>query len=277
MDWRLLRAVSRSFYLTIRLLPAPVRETIALGYLLARASDSIADTSGASIEARRSALDGLLRGEIDTQAVAELAKQQIADAERVLVGRLPELIALAKVSPDRERLEWVWERILRGQLFDLTRFDDRADPLSPEELDEYTFLVAGCVGEFWTRLCADRLPGFSKRDSSEMTADAIRYGKGLQLVNILRDRAADAANGRIYVPAERFDEVRCLAFAHLDAGWRWVRAVNVGRVRFACVIPLRIGGATLARCHANSGPVKIRRAEVRRILLGSLPTLWQRP
>lgn len=277
MDWRLLREVSRSFYLTIRLLPAPVRETIALGYLLARASDSIADTSAARLDARRSALEGLRRGEIDSQAVAELAKQQTAEAERVLVGRLPELVALAKASPDRERLEWVWDRILRGQLFDLTRFDDRSDPLSPEELDEYVFLVAGCVGEFWTRLCADRLRGFSKREPSEMTADAIRYGKGLQLVNILRDRAADAANGRIYVSAERFDEVRRLAFDHLEAGWRWVRAVGVGRVRFACVIPLRIGAETLARCHADSGSVKVRRAEVRRILLESLPTLWLRP
>src|SRR5438093_12461950 len=41
----LLRSVSRSFYLSIRFLPALLREPIALAYLLARTSDTVADTS----------------------------------------------------------------------------------------------------------------------------------------------------------------------------------------------------------------------------------------
>src|SRR5687767_2210133 len=41
----LLKAVSRSFYLSIRLLPAGLRRPIALAYLLARATDTIADTA----------------------------------------------------------------------------------------------------------------------------------------------------------------------------------------------------------------------------------------
>ena len=41
----LLRGVSRSFYLSIRLLPAPLRRPIAVAYLLARAADTLADTA----------------------------------------------------------------------------------------------------------------------------------------------------------------------------------------------------------------------------------------
>ena len=40
----LLRDVSRSFYLTLRVLPGPIRKPIGLAYLLARTTDTIADT-----------------------------------------------------------------------------------------------------------------------------------------------------------------------------------------------------------------------------------------
>ena len=48
----LLRSVSRSFYLSIRFLPAQLREPIALAYLLARVTDSVADISGISVPVR---------------------------------------------------------------------------------------------------------------------------------------------------------------------------------------------------------------------------------
>src|SRR5437763_15644859 len=41
----ILRSVSRSFYLSVRLLPAQLREPVALAYLLARATDTVADTT----------------------------------------------------------------------------------------------------------------------------------------------------------------------------------------------------------------------------------------
>jgi farnesyl-diphosphate farnesyltransferase len=276
MDWTLLRGVSRSFYLTIRLLPSPVREPIALGYLLARASDSIADTSAAELAYRVEALRQLRGGEIAPGVVAALAERQSAPAEAELLRRLPGLLNMLERSPARERIEWVWAHILRGQIFDLERFHAGAEPLSPEELDEYTFLVAGCVGEFWTRLCAERLPGFSRRPVEELVRLGIAYGKGLQLVNILRDRRGDAAIGRVYVPDERFVETKALAASGLDAGLRWVAAVDNRRVRFACLPPARIGIETLACIEQDSGPVKISRRDVRRVLVGALPVLWNR-
>ena len=42
--WMLLRGVSRSMYLSLRALPAGVRDSMGLGYLLCRAADTIADT-----------------------------------------------------------------------------------------------------------------------------------------------------------------------------------------------------------------------------------------
>ncbi|HEU4677886.1 MAG TPA: squalene/phytoene synthase family protein [Terrimicrobiaceae bacterium] len=214
MDWPLLRRVSRSFYLTLRLLPPQVRESIALAYLVARLSDTLAD--GAQTE-----------------------------GEKQLLARRKEIEGWLEKSPDRHDIETVWSTIQQGQRFDQDRFSTNPAPLSAEELDNYTYLVAGCVGEFWTRLCQKKIPGFASRDLGEMIDLGIRFGKGLQLVNILRDRHADAENNRIYVPPTRFDEVLAAARAHLEAAQRYVAALRNYRLRVACALPLDLATETL--------------------------------
>ena len=214
IDWPLLKRVSRSFYLTLRLLPTQVRESIALAYLLARLSDTVVD--GAT-----------------------------TDAERQLLARRQEIEGWLSQSPDRLEIENVWSTICLGQRFDHERFSANSSPLSPEELDRYTYLVAGCVGEFWTGLCQKKIPGFASLEFFEMTDLAIRFGKGLQLVNILRDRHGDALMGRLYVPPERFSAVLAEARAHLSAARRYVDALQIYRLRVACTLPLYLGDATL--------------------------------
>ncbi len=67
----------------------------------------------------------------------------------------------------------------------------RALPTSGD-LDEYTYLVAGCVGEFWTRIVfRAHVRNFSERHEPAMLALGVQYGKGLQLINILRDVGSD--------------------------------------------------------------------------------------
>src|SRR2546428_6285890 len=71
----LLRLVSRSFYLSIRFLPAQLREPVALAYLLARATDSVADTTGISGRVRIATLkmvsDGI-QGKASREVVVNL-------------------------------------------------------------------------------------------------------------------------------------------------------------------------------------------------------------
>ena len=64
-----------------------------------------------------------------------------------------------------------------------------------EELDDYTYRVAGCVGEFWTKMCRAHLFPRAPLDDAFLLANGVRFGKGLQLVNILRDVAADLRHG----------------------------------------------------------------------------------
>src|SRR6056297_2017116 len=58
-DQALLKSVSRSFYLSIRFLPATMREPVALGYLIARLTDTVADAPGIPEERRLELLEGL--------------------------------------------------------------------------------------------------------------------------------------------------------------------------------------------------------------------------
>ena len=291
----ILRSVSRSFYLTIRWLPRPLREPVALAYLLARATDTIADTEEIPAQDRLTTLRKfahVIAGEEDFAGMAEtlarFAAQQRDTAERTLIENAGALVEqLAKTEPpDRADIREVLRTIVRGQELDLQRFGDPAKITSlrsGDELDEYTYLVAGCVGAFWTRLGFRHCPPFAGRSPNEMEKLGIEYGKGLQLINVLRDRGVDLRAGRGYLPAEELaqtsaDEVfaRWLAKAEkqIAAGIDYCSALTNWRLRFATALPALIGARTVARlraagAEAQERKIKVSRKEVRRILLAA--------
>ena len=290
----ILKSVSRSFYLTIRFLPRPLREPVSLAYLLARATDTMADTASIPAAARRNILREFARviaGELDFNAVAQplrdFAGQQNDRSERTLIENLRECIAwLAKLdSADRDDIRDVLRTLVKGQELDLQRFGDPANMTSLRtgtELDEYTYLVAGCVGNFWTKLGFRHCTTFASRPSAEMTKLGIDYGRGLQLINVLRDRAADTAAGRGYLPA---DELAAAPVAEVVANWllKAEAKITAGidycsyltnwRIRFATALPALIGARTIALLRADgigAEKIKVPRKEIRRILTAGL-------
>src|SRR6266700_3798895 len=119
----LLRSVSRSFYLSIRILPARLREPVALAYLLARTTDTVADTARISGKLRAETLQTLsnaiqgnaTRGSI-VDLVASFAPLQENAHERTLLESLPRCLEwLEQLSPDdRDDIRAVLEKIARG-------------------------------------------------------------------------------------------------------------------------------------------------------------------
>ena len=210
----------------------------------------------------------------------------------------------------------VLDTITSGQELDLRRFASAsAQSLvalrTDEELDDYTYRVAGCVGEFWTKMCRAHLFPQAPLDDAFLLANGVRFGKGLQLVNILRDVAADLRNGRCYLPAERLagaglkpedllqpanePRLRPLYHAYLDhaeahllAGWAYTNALprRCVRVRLACAWPILIGRETLKRLRAGNAldpaqRIKVSRREVRQFMLRSVllypwPGAWEK-
>lgn len=311
----LLRGVSRSFYLSIRLLPPALRRPVAVAYLLARASDTIADSTTTPASGRQQQLatlsDAVAGASTAPSALAEIAATAGAATpdprERRLLGALPQCLAWLEALPaaDQADIRTVLRHITKGQLLDIERFEggQPAPALqNAAELDEYAYLVAGCVGEFWTDLCARHLHDFAQLPTEQMRVLGRDYGMGLQLVNILRDTGADLAAGRCYLPADELAQAglpasalgqapsrlapvwtrwHAIACLRLEQGMRYAQAVNSPRVRAASALPALIGVRTLALLHEAGGlalrqPVKVPRAEVRALLLRLALTLAAR-
>ena len=322
----LLRATSRSFYLTLRVLPAAVRPQIGLAYLLARTTDTIADTEIVPSALRLDALHKLRERILGQNSVplnfGELAQNQSSPAEKLLLEKTEDSLALLQtLSPaDLKLVREVLTTITSGQELDLRRFGGSAMGNQPAgkiipletavELDDYTYRVAGCVGEFWTKICRAHLFPKAKLNEKQFIIDGIRFGKGLQLVNILRDLPADLKKGRCYLPAQRLDEAglfpetllspvnaeKFLPFyhgyldkaeSHLRAGWNYTNNLPIGqfRVRLACAWPILLGMKTIEKLRAAGvielqQRVKVSRGEVRGIILRSilacpLPGVWR--
>ncbi|MEO6969913.1 MAG: squalene/phytoene synthase family protein [Chthoniobacterales bacterium] len=291
----ILKSVSRSFYLSIKFLPRPLREPVSLAYLLARATDTIADTAPIPAATRLTTLLAFARviaGAADFDTVAEplraFAGQQSDPHERALIENVRGCIAwLEQLEPaDRDDIRAVLKTIVTGQQLDLTRFGDPVAFTSLQtaaELDEYTYLVAGCVGEFWTKLGVRKAPPFATLAPNEMTKLGVTYGRGLQLINVLRDRGADRQAGRSYLPAQElatrpeaevFADWLNAAEAKIGAGIDYCSALTSWRTRFATALPALIGARTIALLRAaesGAGKIKVPRKMVRRILLAALP------
>ena len=318
----LLRDTSRSFYLTLRALPGAIRPQISLAYLLARTADTIADTELIPIEQRLDALKRLrerIQGSSSAPLnLAGLAQHQGSSAEATLLEKVEDSLTLLQtLSPaDQPLVRTVLNTITGGQELDLRRFAEAsAENIvaleTAAELDDYTWRVAGCVGEFWTKICRAHLFPTLRLDDQQLLADGVRFGKGLQLVNILRDLPADLKKGRCYLPKDKLEPVGLLpevllspineakfrplfheyldrAGSHLAAGWAYTNALPFGqvRVRLGCALPILIGVKTIERLRAASvldlqQRVKVPRGEMRRIRLGlilfyPLPGVWRR-
>src|SRR5277367_3472851 len=134
----LLKATSRSFYLTLRVLPARVRPQIGLAYLLARTTDTIADTELVPPAQRLDALQKL-RERILGQTSAplnfgELAQKQNLFAEKLLLEKTEaSAAALQTLSlTDLKLVRDVLTIITSGQELDLKRFAGSATvPVAP--------------------------------------------------------------------------------------------------------------------------------------------------
>ena len=308
----ILKQVSRSFYLTLAVVPANVRDQIGLSYLFARAADTIADTDVIERAQRLQYLKQFraqFAGEqINWDAIrgiqAALAPHQVDSAERILLQRLEDCFRLYLdcTQDDRIRIRRLMSTLPNGMEMDLSRFHgDMAKDLTAlqtlDDLDQYTYYVAGCVGEFWTDMTCGHRPALAQWNVKEMSAVGVRFGKGLQLTNLLKDLAKDLQRGRCYIPetmlkeaglapkdllrADQADAFRpvlrqllTIAREHLDQGWLYTMAIPrlEIRLRLSCMWPILFAGETLrliARSDELLNPavtLKISRGTVYRIM-----------
>lgn len=314
-----LKQVSRSFYLTLSVLPGCVVKQVGLAYLFARAADTIADAGRLDRTTRTTLLRQLKLqfvrescDRIEIQAIQTMTVRHQGHAgERTLLEHLDQCFHVYEnLTPDDQvEIRRVLQILISGMEMDLERFPGESEfdltaLSSLDDLDVYTYKIAGCVGEFWTNLMYSHLPRIQRTwDREAMIRTGIRFGKGLQLTNILKDLSTDLRRGRCYVPLELLaqagleprdlleartmpafrpilDTLIQTALAHLDEGWLYATSIPrlEVRLRLACMWPILIALKTLdllTTCDNILDPtqkLKISRFEVYRIIVTSTLT-----
>ncbi|MBI3292740.1 MAG: squalene/phytoene synthase family protein [Elusimicrobia bacterium] len=315
--YELLRGVSRSLYLSLRLLPAVVREPISLAYLFCRAADTIVDAKSLPYEQRFASLR-MFRKPFETSSSPDaqeiLAHLGAVNSASPSVSEQRLLAHLGRCFEWFGQLEEPYPRFIRkvvlsvtqGMAMDLEVFRNGTSKQpralgTLQELDQYCFYIGGAPGEFWTNVGLAGLPALHKNGAG-LIEQGIRFGKGLQLTNILRDLATDLRLGRCYLPGEMLErvglsarhlletrawpavrpvlnELMGIALTNLDQGKLYVQALSrrEGRFRLAVTWPLFIAVETL-RLIADSSRlldptvrIKVSRPRLYQLLLRSLP------
>jgi phytoene synthase len=171
-------AAGTSFYWAMRLLPRERRNGMYAIYAFCREVDDIADGER-PVEHKLTALAGW--------------RQEV---EALYRGQPRHLVARALLEPT-QRFELRKEDFL--SILDGMEMDARENIKAPDltTLDLYCARVASAVGHLSVHVFGDC------SEAAHAVADSL--GRALQLTNILRDLAEDAARGRLYLPREILD------------------------------------------------------------------------
>lgn len=303
----ILEGTSRSFYLSLKELPNSIRSQVSLLYMLARTSDTIADSeqgdSGELMLALESYNDfsqGKTTNLIDLSALADLQRNK---SEASLLRNVEKIVSkIGEFSDsDQKEIRRCLGIIIGGQILDLQRFSSNSGSIIPldsdQELDDYAYRVAGSVGEFWTRMSLDHIFQLTGEGQEEALFEkGIRFGKALQMINILRDIPADLSLGRCYIPRSSLDEYgmtpsdlieptkmdsfRPLYDRYLDLTDEYLASAIQYiemlphwklRLRAACMFPVIIGKRTVSKLREGnaldpSNRLKIDRSEIKEVI-----------
>jgi squalene synthase HpnD len=175
-------AAHSSFYLAMRILPAPQREAMFAVYAFCRAVDDIADERGPAPASKR---------------LAELERWR-TEVAAMFAGRAPASLA----ALDQARREFDLKQKDFGAVIDGMAMDAAEDIRAPDwaTLDLYCDRVASAVGRLSVRIF-----GLAPEPGEAL---AHHLGRALQLTNILRDIDEDASVGRLYLPREALAAAR---------------------------------------------------------------------
>ena len=302
----ILEGTSRSFYLSLKELPREIRKQVSLLYMLARTSDTIADSEGGEPEDLLQALESyneFTQGNSEEAPdLEELSEFQSNISEGLLlknVGKVASNISQFSES-DQESIRNCLGTIIGGQILDLKRFSSEVDGIPSieenDELDDYAYRVAGSVGEFWTQMSLDHLFKIKEENEAEIFENGVRFGKALQMINILRDIPADLELGRCYIPRRSLDEHGMspsdlldsskmesfrplyneyldLTDQHLDSAVQYIEMLphSQFRLRGSCMLPVIIGKKTVSLLRGRNvldpqKKVKISRSEVKEVV-----------
>ncbi len=284
----ILPKVSRTFAPTIRRLPDGLRLPVTVAYLLCRIADTVEDSPDLSLDDKKRLLSlyaQIFSGEQKDQAFAEFMRLVTLlpsnTHDEKLAHNLPTVMDLYrtfKPSMQSYIARWVAEMSLGMRKYAQAGQNRKYNFLkSMKELDEYTYYVAGTVGYLLTELFAFYSNKITPSLKNKMEQLAESFGKGLQLVNIIRDMASDLRRGQSYIPdellqkyrltresifekenadkaQELFNELIITAVRHLDKAFDYIQLIPKKEtgIRLFCSLPVFWALRTLELIQRNT-------------------------
>jgi len=284
---QVLSKVSRTFAPTIRMLPKRLYLPVTVAYLLCRIADTVEDESSLSRQDKEKLLltyaDIFKQEETKSKAKFLTGVAVIPDhnTDVSLTKNLDRVFLVYKTfHPEVQKMiaTWVVEMTLGMKKYSQSSAKRKRQFLhSMKELDEYMYYVAGTVGHMLTSLFTYFSNKITPTLSRKMEFFSESFGKGLQMVNIIRDMAGDLKRGQSYIPDEilqkyqlnrqsifevqnsknaelMFDELIQTAIGHLDKALAYVVLIpkEETRIRLFCLLPMFWAMQTLRAIQDNS-------------------------
>ncbi len=312
-DWnycqRTLPKVSRTFALNIRCLKGSLHRSVLSAYLFCRIVDTVEDAPQLAAERKIELLLEFSKLALDSQYRADHLEQWINKCS-IVDGTANDLDLLANTarvfgvfdtlpSGFQNSIMQSVSKMAQGMAYFQKMFDSSQGAFLEDanQLEEYCYYVAGCVGEMLCALFLEDCPKVSEKSAKIMKETAVSFGLGLQITNITKDFLTDRKRGWSYIPKSyivesglsiekftdpEFDEkklevIRTLlrkTMGHLKDALKFTLALPRTRldIRLFCVLPLWMAVETAATLFNNrrllesEDPVKISRKTVKRIV-----------
>ncbi|CAG7616972.1 hypothetical protein PAECIP111802_00349 [Paenibacillus allorhizosphaerae] len=233
----MLKSTSRTFYIPISRLEPGLKEAVSSAYLCMRAIDEIEDHSELARQTKAELLDGI------SQALQSQRLQDISKLLSPYETTLPPvtlqledwlLFCPESIAPNVYR----YIAMMSEQMAGWVRSNWTIH--TEEDLDRYTYSVAGMVGEMLSELWE-----WHDGTKSDLTK-AVAFGRGLQAVNIIRNRTEDLERGVDYYPdGWGLEEMLRYTRRNLQTADAYIADLKKGPALEFCKIPLALAHATV--------------------------------
>lgn len=258
----MLESTSRTFFLPISRLPELLQEAVTSAYLCMRALDEIEDHPllPAIVKARQlRAVSALIQAQTTVERFDHAGLATIfADAPEALPAVTTQLGVWATLAP-ASIAPRIWDATAATAERMAHWVEANWRIRTEADLDRYTYGVAGAVG-----LLICDIGAWS--DNIQMhRVHAIQFGRGLQAVNILRNRAADLERGVDFFPdGWTSTQMHIYARRYLSLAGEYAQTLPHAPFTHFIQLPLALALATLDTM--AEGGEKLSRREVQTIL-----------
>lgn len=250
---QILKETSRTFYIPITFLSKGLQETVSSAYLCMRAIDEIEDHPELPANDKSQLLlsiHQILQKPFHEDVFAELFEPyqsilpkvtlKLENWIRVCPPGIAERVLDATSTMAKGMAKWVQKDwIIKSE----------------EDLDDYTYYVAGLVGV----MLSDIWKWYDDTETNEHLA--IAFGRGLQAVNILRNYKEDETRGVSFFPEGwSLEDMFSYARRNLEKADLYIKDLKTDSIVKFCKIPLVLAHGTLKAL--MEGKEKMSRLEV---------------